>query len=182
MNKTLCSSIWNDYSWLWLTSLAFPTAAYVSTFQNKTKVIVRYGAVCMCAESVDFSLFIFYGRLQCRIDNCVYSPPGLQRRWGRRVLFSQHLLRDLTHSVSMEMTRYVCGVEHAGIKDTIPLVFTDNSVSKSIFQCIQNCFYVCVHMCLPSYIFNLLFKFCFFWTLLLILLYFLTWMITIWPK
>lgn len=85
MNKTLCSSIWNDYSWLWLTSLAFPTAASVSTFQNKTKVIVRYGAVCMCAESVDFSLFIFYGRLQCRIGNCVYSPPGLQRRWGRRV-------------------------------------------------------------------------------------------------
>ncbi len=45
------------FKFTWLTSLAFPAAAYVSSFQNKTNVIVRYGAVCMCAVSVDFSLY-----------------------------------------------------------------------------------------------------------------------------
>ncbi len=46
------------FKFTWLTSLAFPTATYVSSFQHKTNVIVRYGAVCMCAVSVDFSLYL----------------------------------------------------------------------------------------------------------------------------
>ncbi len=46
------------FKFTWLTSPAFPAAAYVSSFQNKTNVIVRCGAVCMCAVSVDFSLYL----------------------------------------------------------------------------------------------------------------------------
>lgn len=83
--ETLCCSVWNDHSWhlnsLLVNFSGFPTAAYVS--QNKMNVIVTYWAVCMCARecvcvcllivSVDFSLFIFNDRLQCRIANC--NPP-----------------------------------------------------------------------------------------------------------
>ncbi len=140
----------------------------------------------VCIVSVVFSLFIFYDRLQCRIANCVYPPterthPHTAEKM-RTKGFVSSASPERSHTQCFHGDYTLCmwffRVEHVGIKDTIPLVFTDNYVSKSI----QNCFYVCVHMCLPSYIYNILFKFCFFWTLLLILFYFLTRMITIWPK
>lgn len=165
--ETLCCSVWNDHSWH-LTSLLVnfsgsPTAAaYVSVFQNKMNLIVTYWAVCMYARvcvcvcllivSVDFSLFIFHDRLQCRIANCnarirLLSAPThiLQRRRGRRVLFPQHLLRDLTHNVSMEMTLFVvllC-VVHVGIKDRI----RDNMFLKLSSNASK-----IAYVCLPSYI------------------------------
>ncbi len=101
-----------------------------------------YLYICSC---VVLLLFNFYFLLHCPLSgpDLIYIS----------LLIIPCIIYYVTNKETLTLTLYVVLSCWAGIQDTIPVVFTDNYVSKSIFQCIQNCFYVCVHMCLPSYIF-----------------------------